>query len=104
MYIIDEAEEKGSVQWSTISYQKANLNLPDHDLTLFQSHRGDTATSSAFPAGSCKLRHNLPASMELQRKKRKKICVLISKTEGLPKRFLPSHEFVTLLTGLMKVR
>lgn len=36
MYIIDEAAEKGSVQWSTISYQKANLNLPHHD------HRGVT--------------------------------------------------------------
>lgn len=55
MYIIDEAEEKGSVQWSTISYQKANLNLPHHDQPRFQSHRGSTATSSALPAGGCKL-------------------------------------------------
>lgn len=31
MYIIDEAEEKGSVRLGTISYQKASLNLPHHD-------------------------------------------------------------------------
>lgn len=37
MYIIDEAEEKGSVQWSTISYQKANLNLPHHDQPDFRA-------------------------------------------------------------------
>lgn len=40
VFIIDEAEAKGRVQRSAISYQKANLNLPRHDQTLFQSHGG----------------------------------------------------------------
>jgi len=45
MYIIDEVEEKGSVQWSAISYQKAELNLPYQDKPTFLSHRGDTVTT-----------------------------------------------------------
>lgn len=88
-YQLPEGQSKSPTSWLTLYFRATGVTQQQAQPSL---QAAENLGTTLRPPWSCTKRET------------KKNCVLISETEGLPKWFLPLHEFVTLLTGLMKVR
>lgn len=88
-YQLPEGRSKSPPSWLTLYFRATRVTQQQAQPSL---QAAENLGITLRPPWSC------------TKTEREKYSVLISETKRLPKWFLPSHEFVTLLTGLLKVR